>query len=54
MTPSAEPRACSNLSAGRWSRAGRTLLGELCNWFTEGFETAVPKDAKALLEELSS
>ena len=29
------------------------MLGEIYGWFTEGFETADLKDAKALLEELS-
>jgi hypothetical protein len=29
------------------------MLGEIYNWFTEGFDTADLKDAKALLEELS-
>jgi tetratricopeptide (TPR) repeat protein len=31
----------------------RTMLSEICNWFTEGFDTADMKDAKSLLEELS-
>jgi predicted ATPase len=30
----------------------RTMLGEIYNWFTEGFDTADLKDAKALLEQL--
>jgi hypothetical protein len=29
------------------------MLAELYGWFTEGFDTADLKDAKALLEELS-
>jgi hypothetical protein len=29
-------------------------LADIYNWFTEGFDTADLKDAKALLEELSS
>ncbi len=29
-----------------------TMLNEICNWFTEGFETADLKDAKRLLEQL--
>ncbi len=29
------------------------MLGEIYGWFTEGFDTADLKDAKALLEELS-
>ena len=31
----------------------RTILAEICNWFTEGFDTVDLKDAKALLDELS-
>jgi predicted ATPase len=31
----------------------RTMLAEIYSWFTEGFDTADLKDAKALLEELS-
>jgi len=32
----------------------RAMLSEIYNWFTEGFDTADLKDAKALLEELSN
>jgi predicted ATPase len=32
----------------------RAILAEIYNWFTEGFDTADLKDAKALLDELSS
>jgi class 3 adenylate cyclase/tetratricopeptide (TPR) repeat protein len=32
---------------------GRAMLAEIYNWFTEGFDTADLKDAKALLDELS-
>ena len=32
----------------------RTMLSEIYNWFTEGFDTADLKDAKALLDELSA
>ncbi|MCI0528160.1 MAG: hypothetical protein L0Y56_12045, partial [Nitrospira sp.] len=31
----------------------RQILGEIYNWFTEGFDTADLKEAKTLLEELS-
>jgi tetratricopeptide (TPR) repeat protein len=31
----------------------RSMLAEIYNWFTEGFDTADLKDAKALLEELT-
>jgi len=29
------------------------MLAQIYNWFTQGFDTADLKDAKALLEELS-
>jgi class 3 adenylate cyclase/tetratricopeptide (TPR) repeat protein len=32
----------------------RTMLAEIYNWFTEGFETADLKEAKALLDELTA
>ena len=32
----------------------RRMLAEIYGWFTEGFDTADLKDAKALLEELST
>jgi predicted ATPase len=32
----------------------RALLADIYNWFTEGFDTADLKDAKALLDELSA
>jgi tetratricopeptide (TPR) repeat protein len=32
----------------------RAILADIYNWFTEGFDTADLKDAKALLEELSA
>jgi len=32
----------------------RTMLADIYNWFTEGFDTADLKDAKALLDELST
>jgi tetratricopeptide (TPR) repeat protein len=39
-------------SQGRGDEA-RTMLTEIYSWFTEGFDTADLKDAKALLDELS-
>ena len=39
-------------ATGRGDEA-RRMLTEVYNWFTEGFDTAHLKDAKALLEELS-
>ena len=52
-----ELRAATSL-ARLWQRQGkraeaRDLLGEIYGWFTEGFDTADLKDAKALLEELA-
>jgi len=40
-----------------WQQQGkqkqaRQLLAEIYNWFTEGFDTADLREAKALLEEL--
>jgi hypothetical protein len=32
----------------------RTMLAEIYNWFSEGFDTADLKDAKSLLDELSA
>jgi hypothetical protein len=32
----------------------RPMLAEIYGWFTEGFDTADLKDAKALLDELSA
>jgi class 3 adenylate cyclase/predicted ATPase len=40
-------------SRGRRDEA-RTMLGEIYNWFTEGFDTPDLKDAKALLDELTA
>jgi class 3 adenylate cyclase/tetratricopeptide (TPR) repeat protein len=44
-------RLLTNL--GRRDEA-RAMLAEIYHWFTEGFDTADLKDAKALLEELSA
>ena len=32
----------------------RTMLAEIYGWFTEGFDTADLKDARALLDELNA
>ena len=53
-----ELRAATSL-ARLWRRQGKrdaahALLAPLYAWFTEGFDTADLKDAKALLEELST
>jgi predicted ATPase len=37
---------------GRFDEA-RSMLADVYNWFTEGFDTAHLRDAKALLDELS-
>jgi predicted ATPase len=55
---SLELRATTSL-ARLWQQQGKrteahNLLSEVYNWFTEGFDTADLKDAKALLGELSS
>ena len=51
-----ELRAATSL-ARLWQQQGkkaeaRQLLSEIYNWFTEGFDTADLKDAKALLDAL--
>jgi hypothetical protein len=33
---------------------GRAMLAEIYGWFTEGFDTAALKEARALFEELSA
>jgi predicted ATPase len=55
---SVELRASTSLArllrdTGRRDEA-RAMLAEIYNWFTEGFDTADLKDAKALLEELAA
>ena len=40
-------------SQGRRNDA-RTMLADIYNWFTEGFDTADLKDAQALLDELNA
>jgi predicted ATPase len=54
---SLELRAATSL-ARLWQKQGkrkqaRKLLADIYGWFTEGFDTADLKEAKALLEELS-
>ena len=54
---SLELRAVMSLSR-LWQKQGkkeeaRQMLAEIYDWFTEGFDTADLKEAKALLEELS-
>ena len=50
-----ELRAVTSL-ARLWHRQGqkeqaRQLLGDIYAWFTEGFDTRILREAKALLEE---
>jgi len=52
-----ELRATTSLArllrdTGRRDEA-RTMLAKIYDWFTEGFDTADLKDAKALLDELT-
>ena len=52
MNPSNnEPRAAAREKQGRRDEA-RAMLTDIYNWFTEGFDTADLKDAKALLDQL--
>ncbi len=44
-----QPRAIAH-EVGRRGVA-RAMLSEIYNWFTEGFDTADLKDAKALLDD---
>ena len=41
------------LAKGGKRDEARAMLAAIYNWFTEGFDTADLKDAKALLDELS-
>ena len=47
------PLAQLLVKQGRRDEA-RAMLAEICGWFTEGFETADLKDAKAMLEQLNA
>ena len=53
-------RRCATVSLARLLLAKRgkrdeaaAMLAQIYNWFTEGFDTADLKDARALLDELS-
>jgi predicted ATPase len=55
---SLELRAVTSLSRRLLQKQGkkeeaRQILAEIYGWFTEGFDTADLREAKALLEELS-
>ena len=48
-------RASPGLLAKQGRRdEARAMLAEIYGWFTEGFDTADLKDAKALLDELGN
>ncbi len=59
MSPSGRLRKSEPTRIARlWQSQGKTteahdLLAPVYGWFTEGFDTADLKEAKALLEELS-
>ena len=49
-----EGSSLARLLARQYRRdEARAMLAEIYNWFTEGFDTADLKEAKALLDELS-
>ena len=57
IAKSLELRAALSL-ARLWQHQGkmdeaRQMLAEVYGWFTEGFDTALLREAKTLLEELS-
>ena len=49
---SARPRVSRAFCATPTADEARAMLTDIYNWFTEGFDTADLKDAKALLDEL--
>jgi predicted ATPase len=53
--PERNPEAPADRSAQRQGQRAeaRQLLAPVYGWFTEGFDTADLKEAKALLQELS-
>ena len=48
-----KPRASATRHINRRDEA-RTMLAEIYNWFTEGFDLRDLKEAKVLLDELST
>jgi hypothetical protein len=46
-------KVANNLSPCRSKTCSSQGVADIYGWFTEGFDTADLKDAKALLEELS-
>jgi hypothetical protein len=55
LPPRTSKTECCDLDLIKEDRGdeARTMLAEIYDWFTEGFDTADLKDAKALLDELS-
>jgi len=49
-----ECRLPSSAQVSARRNEARTMLADIYGWFTEGFDTADLKDAKALLDELSN
>jgi hypothetical protein len=47
-----KPHATTRLAKSRRRDEAHAMLAEIYGWFTEGFDTADLKDAKALLDEL--
>ncbi|MGH7925138.1 MAG: hypothetical protein ACREQH_11185 [Candidatus Binatus sp.] len=47
------PPQCAHPIGYFASRVARAMLAKIYDWFTEGFDTADLKDAKALLDELN-
>jgi hypothetical protein len=52
MGAARDPHRSRDFCAIRIAATRRAALAEIYNWFTEGFDTADPKDAGAQLEEL--
>jgi len=53
-SPDARQAGRTGLLAKQGRHRARPILAEIYNWFTEGFDTADLKDAKALIDELNS
>jgi predicted ATPase len=53
LRASSRLRSCPAFGRSGPARKAHNLLAPIYSWFTEGFNTADLKDAKALLEELA-
>jgi len=51
--PAHRPSLARLLKRQGKTKEARSMLAEIYNWFTEGFDTADLKDAKTLLNELA-